>query len=54
MSKLKIEHKPRGTLLYAKGQPADAMYFIVQGTVEITGEQTELVGRGALLGALDF
>lgn len=54
VNRLQVIRKPAGVQLYTKGQSADAMFFILRGSVELTDERTEIAGNGALIGALEF
>lgn len=54
MSKLEVVRFAAGTQLFAQGQVPEAMYFVLQGTVELANEHTDLVGQGALVGAVAF
>lgn len=54
MSKLEAVRFAAGTQLFAQGQVPEAMYFVLQGTVELANEHTDLVGQGALVGAVAF
>ncbi|HKM17637.1 MAG: DUF2225 domain-containing protein [Firmicutes bacterium] len=54
MSRLQVVKLSAGTELFAHGQVPDAMYFILQGTVEIANEHSDLLGQGGLVGAVPF
>lgn len=54
MSKLEVVRMPAGAELFAQGQVPEAMFFVLQGTVELTNEHTDLAGQGSLVGAVAF
>ena len=54
MSRLQVVKMSAGTQLFAQGQVPEAMYFVLQGTVEIANGHTDFLGQGALVGAVAY
>lgn len=49
-----IEEHPAGTIIFSEGEPAEVLYVIISGKVELNlhGERLELVGEGELIGEI--
>ncbi|NMB38701.1 MAG: cyclic nucleotide-binding domain-containing protein, partial [Firmicutes bacterium] len=55
MTGIKATHLKRGELLFSKGHPAEVMYFVLSGDIQIIEEnKINTLSTGAVIGAVEF